>query len=900
MKQDYINKQNNFHQPPIKKSNFKSNNNLHSNKKIAIIDNIKEDSSKSSNLTSKRSHSQEHSLSNSLMNVNDLISEDCNLERTKSQVVTTRTIKTLKTDGSNLTPSNKTFKPKPSLNQKRRWTYLNYRNSINIVNNSKRQSAVEFQTIQKAVEKSYKKSNFEEFTGKLKLYEFTLGVLAFINIILSLLDTQLYISRFDVYKINKGSIVEMIKIENDDLSIFENVLRYIMMLISLSMGFLVFLKYLCILNLKKTDKVLSVHDNLLTSGDYKFLLIETVISIIFYPPNFSGVYHDEVNQFHFIIITNAIFSLLTILKFYHVIRVYKYISKFENFDSNSICNKYGVKANFIFAFKAEIKYRPFIALSIVFFFFILLMSFSLRTFENGIFLNEAFLDYKNLTMSNFNSTFHASEIPTKGTQNLDFFANSLWFIIVTITTVGYGDAYPKTHFGRAVSAISCIFGIFLISLITASLSTYTQFNSVERKAYLTLKQLQQEKEINYKAHSVIKNILEIYRSSKIKQAHSKFTTMQSLAKETSKKKSSKMLAVKSKNDKKLEKEKQERINKLANQFVLLAQLRKNITNFKLEDRLTNKVMPLDELLLKMRKKLKSDLYKLETNVNQLQILNSQFKELKQGHIDNDNKIKNIISKQTSILNYILKVHNKKFQNNFLTKFHPSIKKSRKNLSPHQIRNTRSSIKPLNNEEEDAKVAIKNYFKKSLKDDSIIQYYIKSLSPAQNHRKSKFSYTSEFLQLSEVDNRSIDLDQSKILCESIAKRKSNKYNLTSKYSNEIDQQVRKVSQNSHSVNSFRNRNYYNHLDKGEEFGLNPKNLFADIKNNYLIEQLNTTKNKNLKLNLNLNFNFNNINRHFYTTKENDIKIKEIKEGKESINIKIENNTFETIKVDNNII
>ena len=80
----------------------------------------------------------------------------------------------------------------------------------------------------------------------------------------------------------------------------------------------------------------------------------------------------------------------------------------------------------------------------------------------------------------------------KGTQELEFFINSLWFIINSITTVAYGDAFPKTHLGRAVTSFTCIFGIFLLSLITASLSTYTEFSSEEVKAYCIIKQIKQE------------------------------------------------------------------------------------------------------------------------------------------------------------------------------------------------------------------------------------------------------------------------------------------------------------------------------------------------------------------------------------------------------------------------
>ena len=82
--------------------------------------------------------------------------------------------------------------------------------------------------------------------------------------------------------------------------------------------------------------------------------------------------------------------------------------------------------------------------------------------------------------------------------------NAMWLVIITMTTVGYGDGYPSTHCGRIIATIACIIGMLLISLMVVSLTVSSEFSKEEAKAYYILKRLYAHDAVKEKASDVIK------------------------------------------------------------------------------------------------------------------------------------------------------------------------------------------------------------------------------------------------------------------------------------------------------------------------------------------------------------------------------------------------------------
>ena len=71
-------------------------------------------------------------------------------------------------------------------------------------------------------------------------------------------------------------------------------------------------------------------------------------------------------------------------------------------------------------------------------------------------------------------------------SNIHTYPDALWWAIVTVTTVGYGDRFPVSPGGRAVAVVLMLVGIGLIGVLTATVASvfikeHTDANKEELK-----------------------------------------------------------------------------------------------------------------------------------------------------------------------------------------------------------------------------------------------------------------------------------------------------------------------------------------------------------------------------------------------------------------------------------
>jgi hypothetical protein len=158
------------------------------------------------------------------------------------------------------------------------------------------------------------------------------------------------------------------------------------------------------------------------------------------------------------------FYALMFLKLFTFLRIIAAYTKYSNNMSSRYCNLFGSEATTTFALKAIQKDHPFT---------ILIFNFCSVSVVLGVLLRMFEILY-----------------PSNNYQmNYNFYTNGIWNIIVAMTTVGYGDFFPKTHIGRFIVVVAIVIGTLLVSLTIVALNRMTSFENNELQAFIILNRL---------------------------------------------------------------------------------------------------------------------------------------------------------------------------------------------------------------------------------------------------------------------------------------------------------------------------------------------------------------------------------------------------------------------------
>lgn len=229
--------------------------------------------------------------------------------------------------------------------------------------------------------------------------------------------------------------------------------------------------------------IYSPEDNLFTSGKYQILMFEFILNIfhpLYWLEGKSFPFYNKKYEITAHYTYNAILSFITLVRVYHLIRLSSILSDYRSARAQRVCHINGSTAGTWYAVKCMMREEPIRVVCVLLLAGIGIFGFCLRIFERPL-------------------------SPYSGSPSMDFshYENAMWCVVLTMTTVGYGDYYPVTEAGRIVGFVACLWGVLVVSLMVVTLSNMLELESGEDKALTLLRRLEFKKSLREKAALVL-------------------------------------------------------------------------------------------------------------------------------------------------------------------------------------------------------------------------------------------------------------------------------------------------------------------------------------------------------------------------------------------------------------
>lgn len=248
----------------------------------------------------------------------------------------------------------------------------------------------------------------------------------------------------------------------------------------------IIMSYCLYVLMMQKEHLLYTTDGVINTGLWKTLIFEVFMNLIsplpfLYKSQYYELYLGQNSSLKSYVNT-PIFWIWFIIRLYHLFRVTLESSYFMTPRAFRLWSFFGFRWKYMYALR-----------------------WMFRVY--GVHIVVAFYIFSTLI---FGYMFRIAEYPLSKVKPslIPFtFRNSLFFTIVTMTTVGYGDISPHTETGQIIGLICAFFGIWCTAFLVIAFYLSLAFSKAEAFAYELLENLEKNEDIKTKA---LNHILSFY------------------------------------------------------------------------------------------------------------------------------------------------------------------------------------------------------------------------------------------------------------------------------------------------------------------------------------------------------------------------------------------------------
>ena len=221
-------------------------------------------------------------------------------------------------------------------------------------------------------------------------------------------------------------------------------------------------------------------------------MVKNIIIFLWHP---NPIFHNQKftiynNKFNFDqeLFTNSVMFSLCLMRLWFIFKLLVVFSDYSSARTQRVCRMNNFSVSFSFCMKALMQNIPYHVYGTLLVLCLIFCSCNLRVYERGL-----------------------DEV-----SGLDFanYWNCIWCIIITMTTVGFGDYFPSSIIGRIIGIMACFNGVFLISMLVVTITNVLNLSNHEQNVYMILEKVTLESEKLEVARDLIAKYFNIIRKSK--------------------------------------------------------------------------------------------------------------------------------------------------------------------------------------------------------------------------------------------------------------------------------------------------------------------------------------------------------------------------------------------------